>query len=67
MDQSIIILYLFLQKLSEYEEGLYFKISDNDDKYIINRSKVVRSDFIIDNSKFWTHNSKPNKLINKYI
>jgi protein-tyrosine phosphatase/predicted kinase len=48
-------------------EGLYFKISDNDDKYIINRSKVVRSDFIIDNSKFWTHNSKPNKLINKYI
>jgi len=43
-------------------EGLYFKIPDAEDKYIIGRGKVVSNDFLADGTKFWTHNTKPNKL-----
>lgn len=43
-------------------EGIYLKISDSDNKYIINRGKVVRENFIADNGAFWTHNTKPNRL-----
>jgi predicted kinase len=43
-------------------EGIYLKIPDDDKKYIINRGKVVRENFIADDAGFWTHNTKPNRL-----
>lgn len=43
-------------------EGLYCKVPDKDKKYYTYRGKIVRSDFILDDSKHWTHNTEPNEL-----
>lgn len=43
-------------------EGLYCKTPDKDKKYYINRGKIVRENFIRNDSKHWTHNTEPNIL-----
>ena len=43
-------------------EGIYIKIPDDNDEYIIKRGKVVRNDFLDDDADFWTKDTKPNEL-----
>lgn len=47
-------------------EGLYVKIPDEDNKFIIGRGKIVRTDFLTEGTKFWTHTTKPNTLSEGY-
>jgi predicted kinase len=44
-------------------EGLYIKVPNEDNTSIIRRGKIVRSDFLSEDTDFWDKNTSPNGLI----